>query len=39
MVDYYRCGVCGHVWTIDKPHPDERKVGPAESTPIFGTRK
>ena len=22
MVDYYRCGYCGHVWTLPKGQPD-----------------
>jgi rubredoxin len=26
MVDYYRCDVCGHVWSISKMHGTSRNV-------------
>jgi len=26
MVDYYRCGYCGHVWTLPKAQPDASRV-------------
>lgn len=26
MVDYYRCDVCGHVWSISKTHGTSRHV-------------
>jgi hypothetical protein len=26
MVDYYRCDVCGHVWSFSKTHGTSRHV-------------